>query len=300
MGIWSWLLARFVGEWRAAHKAFLVICVLSELILFAFDRTSAYIGLGVFAYGLILWLITRTFIKYDAVSEQIAIKTQSNGWRLYARVAVVIAPILFVFFETTWGESLVLHSGAEAIVQRISAAIGIGYGDSALPNFIAFVVIPGLLLFALGAKPMELGLTAWRKGGWYALLGACVIPAIFVVIWCSKGHASIGLLAFMLVRNFLSNGFSEEFLFRGMVMSHLRAFFTKDWGVVLQALLFGLFHLGGTIGEQHGNVLMALANVIALNAPVGFFLGLIALRARSVALPGLIHMTLDTMKDLAT
>ncbi len=124
------------------------------------------------------------------------------------------------------------------------------------------------------------------------------MPAIFIGIWFAKGHGTIGLLVFMLVRNFLSNGFSEEFLTRGMAMSHLRAFFTKDWSVVLQAFLFGFLHLGGTITEKHGNLILAFANVIALNLPTGFFLGLIALRARSIVLPGLIHMTLDTLKDV--
>lgn len=284
--------------WGTAQIAFLFVCLISEAILFAYDRSSAYIGFGAFAYSLILWLITRFCIKYDAAAEEVALRTSAFGLRLYARVAVVAATLLFVAYETSWGASLVWNSRAEALVQHASAAIGLGYGDTALPNFIVYVLIPGLLLFALGAKPIELGLTAWRKGSRYALIGAFIVPAIFIGIWFAKGHGAIGLLVFMLVRNFLSNGFSEEFLMRGMTMSHLRAFFTKDWGLVLQAILFGLLHLGGTLGEQHGNWVMALANVIALNAPTGFFLGLIALRARSVILPGLIHMTLDTLKDV--
>jgi len=58
-------------------------------------------------------------------------------------------------------------------------------------------------------------------------------------------------------------------------------------------LLFGVLHF-----QTGGNALLTLADVIALNAPMGFFLGLIALRARSVVLTGLIHTTLDTLKDI--
>jgi membrane protease YdiL (CAAX protease family) len=276
----------------------LAICLLSEAILLVYDRTSALVGVEAFAYSLFLWLVTRACIKYDAASEDVVLRTRACGWRLYARLAVVTATLLFVAYETSWGASLVWNSGANAAVQRFSAAIGLGYGDTALPNFIVYALIPGILVFALGAKPIELGLVAWRKGSWFALLGACIFPLILIVIWFSKGHATVGLLLFMLVRNFLSNGFSEEFLVRGMAMSHLRALFSKEWGLALQALLFGLLHLGGTVGEEHGNVIVALANVFALNSPTGFFLGLIALRARSIVLPGLIHTTLDTMRNL--
>jgi membrane protease YdiL (CAAX protease family) len=41
---------------------------------------------------------------------------------------------------------------------------------------------------------------------------------------------------------------------------------------------------------------MEIAGDVAMNAPIGFFLALIALRARSVLLPGLIHTTLDSMQ----
>jgi len=96
-----------------------------------------------------------------------------------------------------------------------------------------------------------------------------------------------------LLRNFLSNGFSEEFLMRSMMLSHLRAFVSKDWAVVGQAILFGLFHLD--LFTKVDSWALEIARVIAMNAPMGFFLALIALRARSVVLPGLIHTTLDTM-----
>ncbi len=285
---------RIVRKCGLPKTAFFALCLTSEAILFVYDRTSAYIGLEAFSYGLILWLIVRSCIKRNGESEATALRTRSSGTRLYLRTAVVVATLLFVAYQTSWGEQLILRSHAEALVQRLSSAVGLGYGDSALPNFIVFVLIPGTLLFALGTKPIELGLTAWRKGSWYALMGAFILPAIFAGFWFARGHATIGLLILILVRNLLSNGFSEEFLMRGMTMSHLRAYFSKDWALVLQATLFGLLHFG----QPQGNWVVALAYVIALNAPMGFFLGLIALRSSSVVLPGLIHMTLDTLKDL--
>jgi membrane protease YdiL (CAAX protease family) len=262
-------------RWSFAYLTFAIVCLLCEAVLFAYERGYAYLALGALAYSLVLWFIARACIRYDAAAEEIALRPKASGFRLYTRLAVIIAALLFVVAKIHMGAFLLWH------------------GDGTFRNFISEALVPGLLLFALGATPIELGLAKWAKGSSYALLGALVLPAIMVVIWFTKGHASLGLLAFMLARNFLSNGISEEFIMRGMTMSHLRAFFSKDWAVVLQALLFGALHF-----ENGGNGLLTLAEVIALNAPTGVFLGLIALRARSVVLTGLIHTTLDTMKDI--
>ncbi|HTZ53726.1 MAG TPA: CPBP family intramembrane glutamic endopeptidase [Candidatus Acidoferrum sp.] len=254
---------------------FFLVCLFSEAILFVYNRADAYAALGAFAYGLVLWLITRACIRSSPAAEESTLKAQATGLRLYARIAVVVASLLFVALRANTGFFLVWR------------------GDTAFTAFISEALIPGLLLFALGAKPIELGLGKWAKGSWFALLGALVFPTIMAALWFTKGHASVGLLIFMLARNFLGPGISEEFLMRGMTMSHLRAFFSNGWAVAVQALLFGVLHF-----QTGGNALLTLADVIALNAPMGFFLGLIALRARSVVLTGLIHTTLDTLKDI--
>jgi membrane protease YdiL (CAAX protease family) len=282
-----------MSSWRPAHTAFLSICGVCEIALFVYDRTSAYIALGAFAYGLILWLIARACIQTDEASEESVLKTTARGWRLACRVLVVLATFAFLLFGHDW----FWNSPANAVLQRFFAPASLGNGDSAIPNFLTYALIPGALLFLLGAKPIELGLTSWRKGAWSALLGALVLPAIFIGLWFSKGHGSAGLLLTYLAHNFLSNGFSEEFLMRAMTLSHLRAFVPKEWAVVIQAILFGLFHLA-PLGRRDVNWFLETAADIAMNAPVGFFLALIALRARSVLLPGLIHTSLDTIIDV--
>ncbi|MFY9719437.1 MAG: CPBP family intramembrane glutamic endopeptidase [Candidatus Cybelea sp.] len=266
------------------------LCIVCEAVLLVYDRQSAYLGYGAFAYGAVLWIITRSCIRLDVQSEQRALKAAATGWRLWARVAVVATTLALVIP----GRQLLWHSSAVAAIQRFSAPVHLG-ADSAIPNFVFYALVPGLLLLALGAKPIELGLTAWRKGGTLALLGALVLPAIFTVIWFAKADGSVALLLFFFVRNLLSNGFSEEFLMRGMLFSHLRAFMSKEWGLVTQAFLFGLFHFEA--GERPGWGLEAAA-VIAMNAPIGYFLGLMALRARSVVFTGLIHATLDMMGEM--
>jgi hypothetical protein len=157
-------------------------CIVCEAVLFVYDRQSAYLGYGAFAYGAVLWIITRSCIRLDVQSEQCALKAAATGWRLWARVGVVAGTLALVIP----GRQLLWHSSVVAVVQRLSAPIHLG-ADSAMPNFVFYALVPGLLLLALGAAPIELGLTAWRKGGTLAFLGALVLPAIFTVIWFAKG-----------------------------------------------------------------------------------------------------------------
>lgn len=41
-------------RWDSSKVVFLVVCLVSESILLAFDRSSAYIGVGAFVYSLLL------------------------------------------------------------------------------------------------------------------------------------------------------------------------------------------------------------------------------------------------------
>lgn len=277
---------------RPAQTTFAAICAAGEIALLAFDRPSAYIALGAFAYGAVLWLITRAFVAIDLPSEETVLKTKAAGWRLVARVIVVAASCSYVILGRQW----FWNGPVNAAIQHLSVRVGLGNGDTAIPNFLFEALVPGALLLALGAKPNALGLTAWRKGSWRALLGALVLPTIIAVTWFANKHGTAAVLAFFLAHNFLSNGFSEEFLTRGMVFSHLRAFLSKDWSLVAQAVLFGLLHVN--VFRTPDNWWLECARNVAMNAPIGYFLALIALRARSILLPGLIHTTLDTMDNL--
>jgi membrane protease YdiL (CAAX protease family) len=168
----------------------------------------------------------------------------------------------------------------------------------ALYNFITLALIPGVLLFALGTRPKELGLCPPVKGTFAGTL-ACLFLPIGFIVWAfvSKG-LTLTRLFFLLVHNLLSNGFSEEFFARGMILSQLRALMTSEWALVLQGLVFALIHYGSTIHDEHGNVIRILAYVIALNFPMGLALGFMALRSRSLVMPTIVHISLDTMKDL--
>jgi membrane protease YdiL (CAAX protease family) len=58
-----------------------------------------------------------------------------------------------------------------------------------------------------------------------------------------------------------------------------------------------LFHLGASMHDEP-NLLGILANVIALNMPFAYVMGLVALRTRSLALPAVVHLSIDTTGHL--
>ena len=266
------------------------------------DRSAAFIALGAAAYaaalfGATVWLIpVRAAVGEDDVLR--SARTRRFGLRLIV-VATSVA-IVFAFYS---GFGLVAtgnHLPVMLHIMRFFSYLYRAYHFEAYTafNFIALALVPGVLLLALGAKPRELGLTPPARNTYRAMAASLVLPAIFVVLAFARGRLSpVGLLG-LLVHNLFSNGFSEEFFARGMIFSHLRALPRSDWAMFAQAMIFALMHFGGTIGEEHGNVLLIVANVVAENFPIGITLGVMALRARSLVLPAVVHISLDTMKDL--
>ena len=88
----------------------------------------------------------------------------------------------------------------------------------------------------------------------------------------------------------LQNGFSEEFLFRGAFQTRLRAFMTSDWALVIQALVFGLWHIGFDTQTMGGDVLAGLALGIASHSVMGLALGILFQRTRNLIAPSLVHV----------
>jgi membrane protease YdiL (CAAX protease family) len=160
-----------------------------------------------------------------------------------------------------------------------------------------FVLVPGVLVVALGARRRELGLTRPARGTFVATLA---VTSLFLLSWTWRimhGRPSVPMLSLFLIHNLLSNGFSEEFQTKGLVLSHLRAFMGTGWALVVMALLVALLHSADAVHDER-NILGVLANGIALNVPMNYFLGRAALRTKSLFLPVIVHLTLDTTRNV--
>ncbi len=278
----------------ASSRLVIALGAISEAILFAGDRDAAYQSLGLNAYLGVLWLVTARVVAADEAAEDDVLVP---GRRFVsARTAVVAVTVLFV----TFAYGMVGNGVADVPVlsplwARIVAA-RLPFGATAAVNPLLYAVVPVVLLLALGARPRELGFARWAPRTSRAAAAALVLPVAFAA-WTLFAHRhTLRGLGYIVTRNFLSSGLSEEVLFRGLALSHLRAFVPVEWAVFVQSLLFGLFHVASSLAEPGPLVLAAY--LFATSAVPGFLLGLIALRTRSLGLPILIHTTLGVLKDL--
>lgn len=277
-----------------ASKSVWALLVPSLVVLLFGDRDSLFQALGLNAYLGLLWLITNRCVQETPDTSSDALIARGARTSLVQRAVVVAAAVFLVTFVyglvTNWVDLPVLTYLWGAYLRTRPAL-----GDTALANFMVYVVIPGAIVLALGARPRELGLSRPADGTLRAALICLVLPVALFVWVLASGRMGVGRVSYIVARNLLSSGFSEEFLFRGLAFSHLRAFMQTEWALFIQALLFGLFHLGSSLNEP--NVLVLVAYLFALNAVPGYLLGLLALRTRSLALPVTVHTTLGMMKN---
>lgn len=184
-------------------------------------------------------------------------------------------------------------------------------------KLVVHVVIPALILLALGGRVAPLFSTGMdRKGFWPTLIIMGVIflallsvvspslqqigelrPGLQVLAWAAPA-------AFVWIA--LEAGLAEEFLFRAVLQTRLAAVLRSETGaVVLGALVFALAHvpglyLRGAPGEQgHSTDLFeVIAYTIGALSPVALMLGVIWARTRSLLLVVLLHAAIDVLPIL--
>jgi uncharacterized protein len=85
----------------------------------------------------------------------------------------------------------------------------------------------------------------------------------------------------------LSNGFEEEFLFRGLFLQKYEVFFGARVANILQAIVFTSAHVGVTYTPNF--LLFAVLGIF----PLGLFGGYLMRRTNSMITPGIFHGALD-------
>ena len=162
-------------------------------------------------------------------------------------------------------------------------------------NPVSYVVLPLAVLLLAGAGLRSLGFGPGHRVGRVLLLWAS-IPFAFFAIAFASGQLSLGRLLGGFASNFLNNGFSEEFLFRGALQTRLRRLWTPAWAVVIGALVFGIWHLGlGFDNTGHAGLLPALASTIVNQAVIGLAFGVIFERTRNIVAPTIVHILVDSL-----
>ncbi|HWT07473.1 MAG TPA: CPBP family intramembrane glutamic endopeptidase [Xanthomonadales bacterium] len=156
------------------------------------------------------------------------------------------------------------------------------------------VIVPGLVLVALGWRARHLGFGRSRRGTLAALLTWSALPlAVYGVAALVIGNGKPAALAHRFFIDVFRNGYAEEIFFRGMLMTVTVRAFGVSAGNVAQALLFGVAHLGADLRDVHGVAWIALADAVGIQAVAGYFFGLLTLRTGNVVAAGAAHTLLD-------
>lgn len=162
-------------------------------------------------------------------------------------------------------------------------------------NPVAYLVLPGTALLLMGARPSELGFDRGHRVGRVVALW-CALPALVFVGAVALGQMGPGRLLERFASHFLQNGLMEEFLFRGALYTRLRLVVGVGWGLVIQALVFGAWHIGlGYTNTGHVGFLPALASVIVSQAVAGLAFGVVFERTRNLIAPTVVHVALNSI-----
>jgi membrane protease YdiL (CAAX protease family) len=163
---------------------------------------------------------------------------------------------------------------------------------------VLYFVLPLIILLLLGANIREIGLGRSYHGWRVALLWS-ILPLIGLGVFLVLGVASLGGIAIRVANNFFQNGFFEEFLFRGALMTRLCYLLRNDWGLILSTLIFGFSHIGVQTQAFGGDWLLGVASTIVNQAVLGLGFAIIFARTRNLLASSVFHVILDTFSGFA-
>jgi membrane protease YdiL (CAAX protease family) len=237
--------------------------------------------------SLLTWLLTRS-AEVGALEEKE--RPRAPWLQVACCVAIVILTGVLAAIEQG---ALARHTATVRHVSRL-ASVGfpelLRYGGA---QFLVYVGLTALMLLPFRIKPRYLGLS-WGIGTLSVGFVWLSAPLILIAIDVIHGAYAWPFLVANLCRNFFSNGFSEEFLMRGALMSRLANVCPPSWALFFQAAIFGAWHYGANMHGANGNVAIAVASMAAHQMLFGYAMGFVTLRTRSIAVPSLFHMLFDS------
>lgn len=226
--------------------------------------------------------------------------TRAERPRLWLHVAIVLGFIALTGFGgLVFHEVVAPDASIPVWTPLVDALRSLGedwFGNGGyVANPVAYFVVPLAVLLLAGARLRSLGFGRGHRVGRVLLLWAA-IPVAYLAVAVATGQLTIGRVLTRLVSNTLQNGFFEEFLFRGVLQTRLRALLTPAWALALQALLFGVWHLGlGFTDTDHAGLLPAVASTIVHQAVLGLAFGVILERTRNLLVPSVAHVLANSM-----
>lgn len=220
---------------------------------------------------------------------------------VWAQLAVAGAVITLTGLDalgiSTLGDALGwsrLVAWLRGLGESLLSVAWVGGPGNAVANPVQYVVIPFALLLLLGARPRDVGLGrgrhVWRVCGLWLILPVAVWAVLLVM-----SVTSPVMIGRRLLSNALQNGFFEEFLFRGVLQTRLNLLMPGGWALVVQALLFGLWHLGANTRMMDGNLWAGLALGVISQGVAGIAYGIVFRRTGNLAAPSVAHVVMNAL-----
>lgn len=263
-----------------------------------FTAAFVFVVFGITLSGL-AWLLTRGAEAPPIEVERPALESAAVGGYL------VVYAVGFLGFGMTAVRAVFPEGPAEEVL--VMGA-----------KLFAHVVLPALLLIALGAKLsplLQVGLSGRKLWRTLIVLGVIILALLCVISPSLRDIAALepspALLAWAAPAGFawvaIEAGLNEEFLFRAVVQTRLTAWLNSPWaGVFLTSILFGLAHMPGLFlrggPSEDGwsaNPLEVAAYTIGVLSPMGLLFGLIYARTKSLLLVVLLHALVDVLPNMS-
>ena len=279
---------------------FAAIWLASALVLSAFgggiSAGSVLIGLVV----LVLCLVLLGATEEEPVSA-VLVSGPRRGGIVWAQFSVAILFISLTEWTGLHFHGVAADSGIplwtpleEWLLSLGEQWLGSGNGTMLL-NPITYFVIPLAVLLLIGTRLKELGFGRGHRVG-RALLIVCALPVAWIAFLVLSAHVTVARMLGTLASNFIQNGFFEEFLFRGVLQTRLRLLAGTGWAIVLQALVFGIWHLGlGFTTTEHAGLIPAIASTIVYQSLFGPAFGIMFERTRNLLVPSVAHVVLNSV-----
>jgi len=281
------MVVRWYGQWwrrwQDAHSTTrLMIGVWLSAVLYLALAGQAIFGLLLLASSMLIGILL-TLILTDAPPKVGRVVMGAPYNRIVLQLAVLLGIIALTSLSLSsyvplWTEALNIFRG---IGKAYLSPLLIIEPEKTLGDLGAYFFIPLSLLLMLGARWREFGIDRLgHRTGQIALIW-CVLPSAFILLalWARATAPSVVL------RSLLTSAlyaFGTEFLFRGALQTRLLRLFSLRWTLLIQALLFALWHAPNLIAQLNGQALAGIAYAVALYGALGMALGVIALRTRSL------------------
>lgn len=260
------------------------------------------IPVGGIVVGIVLLLLSLLVVGATEPARAVRVVAGPARRRVWVQLGLVT-----VFIALTGWNNLVFHNVIEGNVDipwwtplvEWLQRLGEQWFDEGLGTFlvnpVTYVLIPLVVFLLAGARLPTLGFVKGHGVG-RALLICCALPVVWFAFTLISGQQTIVRLLGGFISDFMQNGFLEEFLFRGLLQTRLRLLAGPGWALVLQALVFGVWHLGsGSANTGYAGLLSAIAITIVQQALIGLAFGILFECTRNLLVPSVVHIAVNSM-----